>query len=101
MERLILKQQTYQSRAPRGARGLKCYAGTGATASDGRAPRGARGLKSVKKFRRCNITTGRAPRGARGLKSCAARSDEISCWSCPSRGTWIEIRETWSKLLEG
>ena len=36
---------------------------------------------------------GRAPRGARGLKYiCCVRGVDCRVGSCPSRGTWIEIR---------
>ena len=59
-----------------------------------RAPRGARGLK----FKLPPALAGsscRAPRGARGLKSAPATLCSRPEWSCPSRGTWIEIIGGW------
>ena len=58
---------------------------------NGRAPQGARGLKFC-----CAmgwlIWCSRAPQGARGLKSYPCSKRCICAWSCPARGTWIEIR---------
>ena len=100
-------------RAPRGARGLKydiarhnsdgfasCPSrGTWIEMPDpdqesghpeSRAPRGARGLKWVGD-QLLNGHDRRAPRGARGLKYLRFDCDRGCGWSCPSRGTWIEI----------
>ena len=60
---------TYRSRAPRGARGLKSLGVDHVRENPRRAPRGARGLKSLYVIRTTARTARRAPRGARGLKS--------------------------------
>ena len=57
------------SRAPRGARGLKFLCNNTISSNVSRAPRGARGLKYNKTRKAERGHKRRAPRGARGLKS--------------------------------
>ena len=106
------------SRAPRGARGLK-FEEVGIKLNDiescpsrgtwieitgyvrrdfkraSRAPRGARGLKCLLRSVDDVLLPCRAPRGARGLKSLAQWLFAQRRWSCPSRGTWIEMPKKW------
>ena len=58
---------------------------------DSRAPRGARGLKLGMALSIFAMMVSRAPRGARGLKFRVISLMLIKFGSCPSRGTWIEI----------
>ena len=101
------------SRAPRGARGLKCLVisppllGDASRPSRGawieihlfpppliarpcRAPRGARGLKFLR-LGNTAMNAGRAPRGARGLKWIEGAFFFAFFRSRPSRDAWIEI----------
>ena len=61
-------------------------------AKPGRAPHGARGLKSFAESGNPTLVKRRAPHGARGLKLLLLMLSAFSCPSCPSRGTWIEMR---------
>ena len=46
------------------------------------------------------VTYCRAPRGARGLKLVDIAAVIVGLQSCPSRGTWIEIREVLKRQRE-
>ena len=57
---------------------------------DSRAPQGARGLKCLLSFIQCLITS-RAPQGARGLKFLTLLLTKLCKRSRPARGAWVEI----------
>ena len=55
-----------------------------------RSPRGERGLKYLR-VDTLSISKGRSPRGERGLKSFALSPSVGREMSLPARGAWIEI----------
>ena len=71
------KVRCHYRRAPRGARGLKSFAGFCSKPLLSRAPRGARGLKFEVHLTNVTEEMCRAPRGARGLKYCEARVPDV------------------------
>ena len=79
------------SRAPYGARGLKCCGGCEYSLSYCRAPYGARGLKCPGQLLREPYCR-RAPYGARGLKFSLLSTMPIVLRSRPVWGAWIEIQ---------
>ena len=80
------------SRAPRGARGLKCFAAVLLLLLLSSCPSRGTWIEMDCGCLGIVIVCCRAPRGARGLKCVMARSAPSTvAMSYPSRGTWIEI----------
>ena len=92
--------RTATSRAPQGARGLKCE-GSGlydvaAVSCPARGTWIEIGRYAVALEYAC-----RAPQGARGLKCGRRHGNSRHLQSCPARGTWIEIPRRLAEMQRG